>query len=191
MDKSKEILMLFKENEERAFRELFNSFYDNLLLYAIQFLNDSETAKDVVQDCFVDFYVNKRFNFIRIGLEQYLFQAVKHRAIDHIRSQQRREHRHQIVMTEICENVSSTANEQNELEAIYVAINQLPEARRKIFTMIYLDGMKYQEVADKLSISINPVKKQMGRAFKTLRETLQGLSFTAILMIYFKRIFQK
>ena len=71
MDKSKEILMLFKENEERAFRELFNSFYDNLLLYAIQFLNDSETAKDVVQDCFVDFYVNKRFNFIRIGLEQY------------------------------------------------------------------------------------------------------------------------
>ena len=85
MDKSKEILMLFKENEERAFRELFNSFYDNLLLYAIQFLNDSETAKDVVQDCFVDFYVNKRFNFIRIGLEQYLFQAVKHRAIDHIR----------------------------------------------------------------------------------------------------------
>ena len=35
--KSKEILMLFKENEERAFRELFNSFYDNLLLYAIQF----------------------------------------------------------------------------------------------------------------------------------------------------------
>ena len=45
MDKSKEILMLFKENEERAFRELFNSFYDNLLLYAIQFLNDSETAK--------------------------------------------------------------------------------------------------------------------------------------------------
>ena len=77
------------------------------------------------------------------------------------------------------------------MEAIYVAINQLPEARRKIFTMIYLDGMKYQEVADKLSISINTVKKQMGRAFKTLRENLQGLSFTAILMIYFKRIFQK
>ena len=174
MDKSKEILMLFKENEERAFRELFNSFYDNLLLYAIQFLNDSETAKDVVQDCFVDFYVNKRFNFIRIGLEQYLFQAVKHRAIDHIRSQQRREHRHQIVMTEICENVSSTANEQNELEAIYVAINQLPEARRKIFTMIYLDGMKYQEVADKLSISINTVKSFQNFTRKLTRPLVYG-----------------
>ncbi len=33
------------------------------------------------------------------------------------------------------------------------------------------DGLKYQEIADELKISIKTVENQMGKALKSLRET--------------------
>lgn len=52
-----------------------------------------------------------------------------------------------------------------------------------IFTLCCLENMKYQEVADKLGISINTVRTQMTRAFKSLRDTLSGKTFTSILFV--------
>ena len=71
-------------------------------------------------------------------------------------------------------------------EVLYKALNELPEERRKIFLMICLEGMKYQEVAEKLHISINTVKKQMGRSFKFLREKLQKNIFITLFQLWTK-----
>ena len=61
----------------------------------------------------------------------------------------------------------------SELEQkIRQTIDQLPLERRKIFIMSRYDGLKYQEIADKLGISIKTVENQMGSALKYLRTEL-------------------
>ena len=61
---------------------------------------------------------------------------------------------------------------QSERDArLWAAIDGLPAERKKIFLLSKRDGLKYQEIAEELHISIKTVENQMGKALKTLRET--------------------
>ncbi len=183
MGRAEIILSLFKTNEEEAFKLLFETYHDTLLLYANQMLDDPEAAKDVVQNCFVDFWIHRRFASLPNGLEQYIFQSVKHATLNHLRGEKRRK-KYYIAAEEDENNAINSEEVSWNDEALYKALNELPDERRKIFLMICLEGMKYQEVAEKLQISINTVKKQMGRSFKFLREKLQKNIFITLLLLW-------
>ena len=165
-------MLQFKDDERKGFRLLYDSFYDSLVLFATQFIGEAEEAADIVQECFVDFWVNRRFSLLQGSLERYLFSAVKHGCLNYLRNTRRRE----------------VSSENSELiEKLYLAIEMLPEERRRILHMVCMEGMKYQEVADYLGISINTVKTQMGRAFQFLRRAL-GADDALILVLFFKKI---
>ena len=59
------------------------------------------------------------------------------------------------------------------LEIVYRMIDLLPEERRNVFLMVFVEDMSYQEVADQLQISKNTVKTQLSRSLKFLRDTLK------------------
>ena len=48
--------------------------------------------------------------------------------------------------------------------------SRLPPERKKIFLLAKRDGLKYQEIADELRLSVKTVENQMGKALKALRE---------------------
>ena len=92
------------------------------------------------------------------------------------------------IVQECDELYDEVSGENSELiEKLYLAIEMLPEERRRILHMVCMEGMKYQEVADCLGISINTVKTQMGRAFQFLRRAL-GADDALILVLFFKKI---
>lgn len=184
MDRSEKILSLFKTNERLGFRLLYDSYHDSLLLFATQLLGDAEEAADVVQECLVDFWVNQRFQKLRESLERYLFSAVKHGCLNYLRNTRRREDRQEWVKEEL---YYEECEENVELiEQLYLAIEALPEERRKILHMVCIEGMKYQAVADQLGISINTVKTQLSRAFQYLRGNLKK-EVLSLLITFFKK----
>ena len=54
-----------------------------------------------------------------------------------------------------------------------LALASLPEGCRTIFQMSRFESLKYQEIADRLGISIKTVENQMGKALKILRSKLK------------------
>jgi RNA polymerase sigma-70 factor (ECF subfamily) len=50
---------------------------------------------------------------------------------------------------------------------------QLPERTREIFRLNRHEGLKYREIARKLSISEKTVEANMGKALKALRNSMQ------------------
>ena len=52
-------------------------------------------------------------------------------------------------------------------------IDLLPAERRQVLMMVFVDGMSYQEVAERLEISKNTVKTQLARALKFLRKEMK------------------
>lgn len=184
------ILEGLKSGQETAFRQFFETYYDSLILFANHILNDAEVAEDVVQECFVDFWVHKRYAGISSGLDKYIFQAVKHAALNYLRGDRRRARRQFEAMSHMQEAHDALADDFDEqLELLYAAINRLPEERKKIFILICLEGKKYQEVADLLQISINTVKTQMARSFHFLREAAGKQKFSLLLLeiLFIKR----
>ena len=66
---------------------------------------------------------------------------------------------------------------------MYKVIDLLPEERRNVFLLVFVEGMSYQEVADQLQISKNTVKTQLSRSLKFLRETLKD-RYNAFLLFF-------
>ena len=79
MKNSERILLQFKDDERKGFRLLYDSFYDSLVLFATQFIGEAEEAADIVQECFVDFWVNRRVCFFGGSVVKYILSAVKKR----------------------------------------------------------------------------------------------------------------
>jgi len=61
----------------------------------------------------------------------------------------------------------------NELQLkITKIIERLPERCGRIFCMNRFEGLKYAEIAKKLSVSVKTVEANMGRALKEFRRAL-------------------
>lgn len=112
-----------------------------------------------------------------------LYRSVRNLCLNYLRDDKRRMAKFSDYVVEETEDFRFSLEEMEEREEIQKAINLLPEQCRLIFTLCCLENMKYQEVADKLGISINTVRTQMTRAFKSLRDTLSGKTFTSILFV--------
>ncbi len=187
MDPTKTILSLYKKDKKEAFRLFFDTYHEPLLLYCQRILKEIEVAEDVVQECFIHFYIHERFENFSGDLGSFLFRAAKNTCLNYLRNQQRRINLYETAGSEKEDAVFiPEENEQKQIDILYMAINNLPEECRKIFLKIFVDDMKYQDVADELKISVNTVKTQVRRAIKYLQEALEGQSFISVLLLLTK-----
>lgn len=58
-------------------------------------------------------------------------------------------------------------------ELISLTLENLPDRTREIFRMNRQEGLKYREIAKKLSISEKTVEANMGKALKALRNSME------------------
>ena len=184
MANSNEILSLYKHDERAALQKLFDIYYEPLLLYCYRLIRDSESAEDIVQDCFVHIWRSRRLENFEGELDRFMFQAIKFRAINYVRDQYRRDRLADNISEENDELPTYFQEEEvgKEIELLHYTSSCLPDECRKIFLMACLDDMKYREIAETLNISINTVKTQMKIALRFLREHLTRDTFSSILL---------
>jgi RNA polymerase sigma-70 factor (ECF subfamily) len=76
----------------------------------------------------------------------------------------------------------------NEIEnRVQQAIESLPDQCRAVFKLSRFDQLKYQEIADKLGLSIKTVEAHMGRALRQLRQDLAD--YLPLLLILYPTLF--
>ncbi len=70
------------------------------------------------------------------------------------------------------ENPSDILNYKELQAKIARILEKLPDRCGKIFYMNRFEGLKYTEIAEKLSVSVKTVEANMGRALKEFRKEL-------------------
>jgi len=111
----------------------------------------------------------------------YFFQIVRNLILEHVRHAQvvaieaKSEllSRHTALDDRSPERIVSG---RQELDRLYVAIQQLPPGCRRIFVMRKLEQLPQKEIAARLGISENTVEKQVGRAIRLLLTDLTSNS---------------
>jgi RNA polymerase sigma-70 factor (ECF subfamily) len=168
------------------FEGLFKSHYGELCAFANKYLEDLEAAEEVVQDLFVKFWENREKNEIPNSLRSYLFTAVKNACLNQLKHLKIKEQYKQHNEREL-NSASVSADEEFEASELDLkiksAIEALPEGRRKIFILSRYEGLKYQEIADQLKISVKTVENQMGEALKFLRLQLKDFLVSLFVLI--------
>lgn len=154
------------------FERIFKELYRPLCLFALRFTEKTEDAEDVVQQAFADVWDKCCHNVTIANFKSYLYQAVRNRSLTLIAQSSDTG-----PDTESLADLEDTSEEEqisrSERDArLWTAIDGLPPERKKIFLLAKRDGLKYQEIAEELNISVKTVENQIGKALKTLRETV-------------------
>ena len=160
---------------DSTFEDLFKSYFQDLMRFVCSYVNDEEVAKDIVQDYLAKFWVTKPYKTLKSGLDKYIFQAVKFSAITYLKEARRKEDSYQSFSREVMseEDTIQLEEQVDIIKVVYQMIDLLPAERRQVFMMVFVDGMSYQEVAERLEISKNTVKTQLSRALKFLRKEMK------------------
>lgn len=162
--------------EKAAFEIVFNEYYKALCNYAFRFLDEYEEAEEIVQDVFVKFWEKCDTIAEDSSLKSYLYRSVHNTCLNHLKHLKVRDsyRQHIIEQMDHVEEIKYQADEDRNVQAeIYKAIDELPPQCQKIFKLSRFEGLKYQEIADHMGLSIKTIEVQMGKALRVLRESLK------------------
>lgn len=174
------IVVLFKEIQQgnkTAFDELFFLYYDKLLAFAKQYTKQLESAEEVTSELFVKIWL-KRHTLSKVNNpEVYLYVAIKNGCLNLIRANSKRNMLFVAWPDEPSFDGSLDKNterfEDKELNHLLnLAIQQLPEQRKIIFSLIKEQGLKPNAVAEILGISVRTVENQLYKAVKILADSI-------------------
>ena len=166
----------------KAFEMLYNEHYTPLCHFAQRFVFDLDTAREIVQDVFVRIWEKRSSLPAEISLKTYLYSSVRNKCIDHLKHLKVENEFQKKQIKEVLEPGNNSFNSidhpldgliTKELEnAINDAIKNLPNKCREIFELSRFKGLKYQEIAEELNISVKTVETQMSRALESLKKKL-------------------
>lgn len=154
------------------FKELFDRHFDSVRNYIYYRSGDAEAATDIAQDTFLRIW-EKHSSSDHKKITGLLFKI----AGDQFISQYRREK----VITKFRLNTKPDSTGRSpeeqllfeELKELYEsALANLPEKQRTVFLMSRMDQLKYNEIADRLGLTVKAVEKRMNLALSYLRQSL-------------------
>ncbi len=175
MHSDSDIIRRIRQGDKQEFEKLFRSSYVSLVRYAKTFVKDHDTSEEIVQDLFFRLWNERQKLKIKSSLTGYLFRSVHNRALHHLEHQKvvSRHAGEMAAATELTAEPVTEAIYYNELQSkVAGVIERLPERCRLIFRMSRFEGLKYNEIADKLAVSLKTVEGDMGKALREFRKAL-------------------
>jgi RNA polymerase sigma-70 factor (family 1) len=154
------------------FKDLFDNHFDSVRNYIFYRSGDAETATDIAQDTFLRIW-EKHPSADRNNIKGLLFKIAHDQFISQYRKQK--------VMSKFRLNtkpdfIGRSPEEQvifEELKSRYeIALANLPEKQRTVFLMSRMEQLKYQEIAERLGLSVKAVEKRMTLALSYIRQSV-------------------
>ena len=179
-----------EQSDKNEFNRIFHHLQPRLYAYCRKYIDNEEQAKDIVQECFVNFWENRDETIV--SYEPYLFSAVHNHCISYFRSLKVHADYEASVKQKLKEMEihPETPNPLTELylkeinELLQHCVEKLPERCRLIFMMSRYQDMKNQEIADELGISVRTVDAQIYNALKVIKKELKD--YLVLIALFFQ-----
>jgi RNA polymerase sigma-70 factor (ECF subfamily) len=172
-DYSEQLLVSeLKNHNEKAFRALFDLYYQDIYGYSISILKSKELAEENVQEVFLKVWLHRENLNLEQSFKSYLFTIARNQAFNFLSKAA-----NDAVLKEEIFYKSQKSYDQGDYamresdckRLKKQAIKQLPPKRKLIFKMSRKQGKTYEEISQELGISVNTVKNQMSKALESLR----------------------
>lgn len=157
---------------KERFQILFDAYFDDIRRYLYYRSGDAVLSTDLAQDTFLRVWEKKLD--LKPGRDKALLYKI---AGDLFVSHIRRDRLSIGIKSKLNFELSGETPEDNlnykELKERYEkALMKLPEKQRIVFLMSRMEELTYQEIAERLSLSVKAVEKRMSVALAHLRKEL-------------------
>lgn len=183
------LILRLIEGDEDAFCELYATYKNRLLYFAMRFLKSREYAEDVFQDAFTVVWQSRRFINPDASFSSYLYTIMRNRILNQLRNAANEEKLKESILSQALDYTEDTKREVmlNDLKSLIShALQQLTPRQREIFEMSREAQLSHKEIADKLGISINTVQEHISTSLKLIRTYLikySGSEYVDLLLL--------
>lgn len=177
----------FREGNEAAFKEIYVLYSPKIYAFAYSFLKDRLQSEEIVQETFLSLWENRQKFDGDKALEPYLFTIAKRQILDQFRK---------VISTKkLRDNLLASLQVQHtdtEDQVVFAdmlsfadkAINELPKQQQIVFRLSRIEGLSYDEIADRLGLSRNTVKNHLIVAAKKLKTCFDNQEMIFLLCIW-------
>jgi len=163
-----------QQGDRAAFRQFFERYHTMLYRYLRNRKVPNDVAEDLVQSAFIIIWERREKIDTTKSLRSFLFTIGYNRALNHFRDTAKFTTEDDLPeQTDSHTPANDTAHTLMQ-RTLHQAIAALPERRRAVFELCFLQELTYRETAEVLGVSIKTVENQMGHALKTIRKAMEA-----------------
>lgn len=163
------------QGDEQALYAFYQARYGELLQYGLRLCKDPEESKDAINIVFARIWNNRHRLPRTQHPKAYLFACYKNQLL----RQWQQAHRVIPISSDellaTTRSVEETLIELQEQETLRLRtaqlLGKLTERQQELIRLRFIDGMSYEEIAQRLSISVRTVYNSIHESLKTLRNT--------------------
>ena len=164
-------------------KDAFAMFYDRtsrvVFGIVLHVVRDRAQAEEVTQEVYVDAWkAATRFDAASGSPSAWLNTIAHRRAVDRVRSSQRRIQREQRVFLEsrddtVVRDTSEIVIAHDEGGRVRTALKTLPEPQRDAVLLAYFEGQSHRDISESLQVPLGTVKTRIRDGLRRLRAQLE------------------
>jgi RNA polymerase sigma-70 factor (family 1) len=169
------LLAEVSSGDEKAFRKLYDAYFDRLSVYVYKFNKSEEATAEIVQDVFLKLWITRGAAKQIDSLQGYLFRSARNRTIDYLRKLARDSNLANLVSLQLSDernNIEEKLNLSDLQLLINQALEELSEQKKQIFKLSKLDGLSHDEISEAMNLSKSTVKNHLSETLRHLRKHL-------------------
>lgn len=164
------------ESDEQALGQLYMAFMPNLLQFAQSIIKNKELAEEIVSDVFIKIWQNREHLKGVENFKLYLYISTKNTALNYLSRHFRKDVLSlddiNITLASVNYNPEQILITSELINRINATITMLPARCRLIFKLAKEDGLRYNEIAQLLNISVKTIDSQMAIAVKKIGKAI-------------------
>lgn len=167
------LLELLAEDNEAAFRSLYQRYAARVLSLAMQYLKSPVSAQDAVQEIFLKVWTMRK-ELPRVdNFSAWLITVTRNRLIDELRRQARQHNLPAGAMDEPSTTPEWLPETKQVGAIIHAAVRSLPQRQQQVYLLAREQGLTHRQIAEHLGLSVATVKEHMKQALKNIRAFVQ------------------
>jgi RNA polymerase sigma-70 factor (family 1) len=183
----KELLVQVSAGDEKAFKDLFARYYEQLYHYIFGFIKSKQVAEELVMDVFLKIWLGRDLITQIEKFDAFLFRVAHNKSIDFLRSVARDPKFKDLLW----ENIQLTNNVQSdssiliqEYEAkLREAVSLLSPQRKKVYQLSRDQDMTHDQIAAQLNLSKHTINNHIVEAQRFIRTYLSKNFDIAFLVV--------
>ena len=179
-------IRLCQKGDLEGLERLYERYHRQIYAYLLAMLRTQHAAEDLSQDVFVKLSTNLKTYRFQSPFHHWLFRLARNVAIDHLR-------REKVRFTTSLDAVPSegTALKDRVREkgpdalsqaeggeralVVRAAVLELPDSFKEVVVLREWEDLSYEEIAERLDLSVGTVKSRLFRARGLLEEKLKSI----------------
>jgi len=169
------ITLALSKGNEKVFDTVFLDYFPKLKKFIKGFINNEEESENIVQDLFMNLWINHKLLADVDNLNAYLYSIAKNAVFHFLRNSSKHQFRSLEEGENILENGSNAEDDlyiEELLSVIRFEIEQMPPQRRRIFKMSRFENLSNEQIAQRLNISKRTVETHISLTLSELRKIL-------------------